>query len=295
MAIVVTGSKGLIGTRFFELYSGDDKLISVDLPDGFDILDPDGFRSRLHVELTRADSDKRVTMVHLAAFTDVSGAYHQNGDKSSLCYRLNVEGTENVVQLANELDAHLIHISTDFVFDGEKDTSYSEIDEPKPVEWYGETKWIAEQCVQKQSNSWTIMRIAFPFHRNPGVRPDLIKKIREKLSSREQLFLFGDQTITPTFADDVVNAIVAFVETQPEGELFHVMGPVSLSPYELGLALAEIDDQDAAQITETSLVDYLKQDPRPRQRNLSMDTSKYQGFCESQGTIKPRSVAAALR
>ena len=296
MVIFVTGSKGLIGTRCFELYTGNCDLISVDLPDGFDILNRKEFFAKANQALTNIEnvSDQVPVIVHLAAFTDVSGAYDQSGDKDGLCYRLNVEGTENVIHLANQLGAHLVHISTDFVFDGDKQNSYSEEDQPNPIEWYGETKLIAEERVRRDSESWTIMRIAFPYHKKPGVRPDLVAKIREKLAAGEQLFLFGDQIITPTFADDVARAIFAFTEHKPHQELFHVMGPESYSPYQLGVKLAEIDSCDASLITETSLIDYLKQDPRPRQKRLAMSTSKYRQFCSDKQLVAPRILSESL-
>ncbi len=285
--LLVTGSKGLIGTRFFELFGDTCELISGDLDDGFDLLDPSTFENTIAGRSVDA-------IVHLAAFTDVSGAYSQQDDKSGSCYRLNVTGTDNIVALANQLDAYLVHISTDFVFDGKRNTPISETNTPNPIEWYGETKLLAEQLVFEKAKTWAMVRIAFPFLREEGVRPDLVASITTKLRAGDFLYLFSDQIITPTFADDIAKAIWRMTEKQPDQEVYHVMGPQSMSPFELGHLVAGNLNLSTENITETSLLEYLEKDPRPRQQYMAMDTSKYRTFCEEHGYDQPMSVTQAL-
>lgn len=280
--VLVTGSKGLIGSQFFKMFKeGPFDLISGDLKDGFDILSPKTFRSVL--------GDQKIdTVVHLAAFTDVSEAHRQNS-RDSKCFRLNVTGTENIVALANELGAHLIHASTDFVFDGEQDSPIDENTEPNPIEWYGTTKLMAEGIVKDSAHRWSMLRLAFPFLRREGTRPDLVNTIIRKIREKEPLTLFEDQKITPTYANDVCEAITRFVENQPMKEIFHVAGPEAMSPFELGHQIAD-SLQLTANITGTSIIDYLKKDPRPRQQFLSIDTTKYRSFCDENGYSPPLSV-----
>jgi len=285
--VLVTGSRGLIGTRFFEQFGEVCDLISGDLDDGFDLLDPSTFSTVIAERSVDA-------IVHLAAFTDVSAAHAQQGDESGLCYQLNVTGTANVVNLARQLQAHLIHVSTDFVFDGKQNRAISEDDLPAPIEWYGETKLLAEQLVVDNAEAWTIIRIAFPFLREEGVRPDLVANIACKLRAGEPLYLFGDQIITPTLADDVAAALFRMIERRPENEIFHVMGPESMSPCELGHCVAGCLNLSPKNIVETSLIDYLKKDPRPRQQYTSMNTQKYRSFCKEHGYSLPVSVSEAL-
>jgi len=288
MSILVTGSKGLVGTRLFQLHQDQFSLISADLEDGFDILDPESLKQKI-------GDHKIEAIIHLAAFTDVSGAYEQQGDKSGLCYRLNVEGTQNMINLANESGAHLVHISTDFVFDGENENPITEDDQPKPIEWYGETKYLAELEVQKSSDSWTIMRIAFPYLQELGKRPDLVANIRNKLAAGDTLYLFNDQWITPSFIDDIVDAAIRFVEHKPKGEIYHVMGPEYFTPASLGHTLAEIDNIDEVNIVETSVVEYLKKDPRPRQRLTKVSTDKYRQFCANKNVSEPLTLKQAFK
>ena len=209
---LVTGSMGLIGSRFFELYQKDLNLISADIRDGFDVLDQTGLINKTKSALAGRHLD---AIIHLAAYTDVSAAHLQEGDQSGLCYRLNVNGTENAVALADAFGSHLVYVSTDFVFDGEGSVPIDEKTAPNPIEWYGQTKLLGEEVVRNSAQSWTIMRIAFPYLREEGARPDLVVTIRKRLREGDDLFLFGDQCITPTFGDDIAVAMRIFAETAP--------------------------------------------------------------------------------
>lgn len=289
--LLVTGASGLIGSRFCELYGSQFEILSATRSNGYNILDKATLRENL---LTDLEGRKLDAVVHLAAYTDVSAAFSESGDKTGNCYRVNVEGTQHVAEIAAEFGAHLVHVSTDFVFAGNDPGNLSELDLPDPIEWYGETKLFAEEVVRNSKASWTIMRIAFPYQKSQGVRPDLVSFISQKLQAGEPLYLFGDQVITPTFADDIADAISRFCSEKSAGEIFHVMGPESLTPFQLGLTLAEITGAESSSITETSLVEYLKKDPRPRQKRLAMDTAKYQKYCDDRGYAIPISVREAL-
>lgn len=286
---IVSGADGLIGSQLFHLHGGSHGLFPARLADDFDLLDRDSVFRFIEKHSGNADS-----FIHLAAFTDVSAAHNQNGDKTGPCYRLNVEGTDHVVAACNAFGLHLIHISTDFVFDGTSEALIDESAAPRPIEWYGETKWLAEELVKSTADRWTILRIAFPYFQKPGVRPDVVTQMRGKLSRGENLYLFDDQIITPTFADDIANALIRISSVRPQKELFHIVGNDHVSPYQLGQAVAKAGGFDAGVIVKTSLVEYLQKDPRPRQRYLAIDNSKYRGFCTARGWDGPRDLAIGL-
>jgi dTDP-4-dehydrorhamnose reductase len=286
---IVSGADGLIGSQLFQLHSATNELLPARLADEFDLLNRDSVFRFVEKHAETADS-----LIHLAAFTDVSAAHNQNGDKSGPCYRLNVEGTNHIIAACNAFGLHLVHISTDFVFDGTTEALIDETAAPRPIEWYGETKWLAEELVKSTAEQWTILRIAFPYFRKPGVRPDVVTQMRGKLSRGEKLFLFDDQIITPTFADDIAHALIRVASLRPDKELFHIVGNDHVSPYRLGLAVAKSGGFDTAGIIQTSLVEYLQKDPRPRQRYLAVDNSKYRAFCKNRGWDGPRDLAAGL-
>jgi dTDP-4-dehydrorhamnose reductase len=276
--IIATGLSGLVGSRIVQVLKDKYEFISFSLDKGIDILNYDLLKSKFQ-ELADAKA-----VIHLAAFTDVNEAWKQRGDREGLCYKINVEGTRNVSTLAGEFKKYLIHISTDFVFNGKNPPTggYTESDEPKPIEWYGWTKLLAEQEIQNLSIEASILRIAFPYKAKPAdkklepvVKRDLIRKLKKQLENKKQLSLFSDQIITPTFIDDIAKAIDMVLEKRPTG-VYHCVGSDSLSPYDLGLKIADTFSLDKSLVSKDFLDEYYKDnlDSRPRQRNLTVSNQK---------------------
>jgi len=285
--LLVTGLSGLLGSRIQSIASRWFDLVNLDITEGIDITNRDQF-----YEAVQSHPDAKV-LVHLAAFTDVSRAYAQTDDKEGPCYRINVIGTENVAWACSQNDLHLIHISTDFVFDGRKEGSYVETDMPNPIEWYGRTKWMAEEAARR-TNDRTIIRLAFPYVAGPAPRPDVIQNIYNKLLEGQELNLFTDQITTPTFADDIANGIAALARVRPAGELFHLVGSSSLTPFDLGLKIARVFNFDESKIHPSSIEEYMKKDPRPRHRRLQLSNAKWTAFAQRQGLNKPLTIDEGL-
>jgi dTDP-4-dehydrorhamnose reductase len=272
--IIGTGLSGLVGSRIVELLQRKHDFIDFSLDSGVDITD------REVLEKNIAENKDAEVILHLAAFTDVNAAWEQQGDEDGVCYQVNVVGTRNVAELAAEYDKYLVHISTDFVFDGKRKTFYTEKDQPNPIEWYGKTKYLAEREVEKAAGKSVIARIAFPYKAEkssedlePKPKIDLVRKIINTLEKGEEFHGFHDQIITPTFIDDIAKAVEIFFKQRPTG-LYHVVGSTALSPYELALRIAEIFVLPKENVKEASLSDYLKEDKRPRQRYLAVSNRK---------------------
>jgi len=153
--IIGTGLSGLVGSRIRELTNDKFHWVDFSLETGIDILD---FSLLKEAFETHKDAEG---VVHLAAFTDTNAAWQQRGDKKGLCYRLNVEGTRNIVDLCRRYKKYLVYISTDFVFDGKKKGAYSEEDKPDPIEWYGYTKFLGEQVVEKVASKRLLPELLF--------------------------------------------------------------------------------------------------------------------------------------
>ncbi len=273
--IIGTGLSGLIGSRVVELLKDKFSFIDFSLDKGVDITNFELLKKKFE------ENSKAETILHLAAFTDVDAAWKQRGDKNSLCYRVNVLGTRNIAKLCKQYKKYLIHISTDFIFDGKKKTFYTEYNKPNPIDWYGKTKFWAEQEVKKCDCKNVILRTGFPFKAKraskklePKPKEDLVRKIIHKLKKNQEVKLFSDQIITPTFIDDIVKALEKIFIIKPQG-IFHLVGSTPLSPYELALMVANIFDLPKEKIIETSLSEYLKQkDIRPRQHYLPLSNMK---------------------
>lgn len=286
--ILVTGLSGLVGSVLREAAGSEVRFINLDITEGVDITDAGQIRDMI------AEHQDAEALIHLAAFTDVSGAHLQQGDESGLCYRLNVTGTRNVVDACAAAGLHVVHVSTDFVFDGEKEGAYTEDDAPRPIEWYGRTKAMAEEAV-RDSNGWTILRTAFPYAPGETARPDLVRKLALRLREGEELTLFTDQVITPTFVPDLAAGLLLAAERRPAGEIFHLVGSTPTTPHGLGHKIAEVFGFDASLVRPSSLEEYMKQDPRPRQRRLHLSNAKWAGWAEQNGGAAPLTLGEGLR
>ena len=260
-----TGLSGMIGSRLVEMFGQEHDFVNLDLATGVDITRPD----QIEEVLKKYPS---TTLIHLAAFTDVSKAYQETDNKLGLVYQVNVLGTKTIAEACKKYNHYLIHISTDFVFDGTKPTAYSESDQPHPIEWYGQTKLLAEDEVTRSGCNSVIARTAFPFRAKFEPKQDLVRKILDQLKTNSLPPMFTDQVITPTFIDDLCQVFRMFMDKKPTG-IYHCVGSTSLSPYELAQKIAQVFEIKT-EIKPGSFQEFLKTDPRPRQQFLKLANAK---------------------
>jgi dTDP-4-dehydrorhamnose reductase len=265
--ILATGATGLVGSRFVEMFSDKYEVINMDLTTGVDITKVETFAPFID-----AHPDAK-SLIHLAAFTDTNKAFAESGDTEGICYKVNVEGTKNIADVCKKQGIHLVHVSTDFVFDGQKSTPYTEEDPTSPIEWYGETKSIAEDVVKQRGASYTIIRLSYPYRATYDLKPDLVKKIRAGLETGKLYPQFSDSIITPTFIDDIARAFDKIIEQKPLG-ILHIVGSDSMSPYVLAQKVASAYGFDPATVKEGSLAEYLKTASRPFAKTVAMSNQK---------------------
>ncbi|MCJ7827827.1 sugar nucleotide-binding protein, partial [Patescibacteria group bacterium] len=214
--IIATGLSGMIGSRVEQFFSNQYRFVNLSLPK-YDILNKKNIR-RVFQEV----KESRLVL-HLAAFTDVNKAWEERGNKGGGCYRVNVLGTKNIVELCQEFQKYLIHVSTDFVFDGEKEGPYLENDQPHPIEWYGETKYMAEKIVSSNVADWAIARISFPYRARYLAKKDIVRRLIESFETGKVPPMFTDQITTLTFVDEIAKAFGVMFQRQPRG-ICHLVG-----------------------------------------------------------------------
>ena len=266
LKVIGTGMSGLVGTRFAELLGKKYSFTNLDLTTGVDLT----LESNVKKAMGEAEGG---VVLHLAAFTDVDAANSQQGDREGICYKLNVLGTRYVAQWCARTEKYLIHISTDFIFDGRKMSAYTEEDVPHPIEWYGRTKYLAEKEVQRAHGKYAILRIAFPFRTAYAQKTDLVRSILHGLENDTLYPMFSDQLITPTFIDDIATAVDSVIRQKPQG-ICHIVGSTSLSPYLLAKKIAKTFGFGQKQVKKGSLSEYLKNSRRPYQRRLALSNRK---------------------
>ena len=267
--IIVTGASGMIGSRFLRLLPNDFRLVkNIDRTEGLDILDYSGLSTAL--SSVRAD-----VIVHMAAFTDVNAAAEQEGKSDGMCFQINVIGTQNIVKLAKQLNCQLIHISTDYVFDGAKAGEYIETDKPNPIEWYGKTKYKAEKIVVNSGIKWCIARTAYPFLAQFPGKLDLVRGRIKQMREGNLPPQFTDHIITPTSADQLSVALFKLIRSKSVG-IYHLVGDTSLSDFDLTTEIAKQFDFDQSKIAKNSLSEFNKSAPRPYQQQMAMSNQKFE-------------------
>ncbi|OGL53544.1 hypothetical protein A3K55_00945 [Candidatus Shapirobacteria bacterium RBG_13_44_7] len=265
--IIGTGLSGLVGSRIVELLP-QYQFIDFSLDTQVDLLDRDNLDAQFQL-----NSDAQIVL-HLAAFTDTNGAWLQRGDKNGPCYRLNVIGTQNILDLCQKYKKYLIYISTDFVFGGTKEGSYTEDDPPNPIEWYGQTKYLGEKAILESKYPTAIVRIAFPYRARYPSKKDVVTKTIDKLQQNQICNLFSDQITTPTLVDDIALGLDYFIQNQSPG-IFHLVASSFQSVYEMGQNIAQVFALNPKLIQSNLLADYLKTpDARPFAKNLALSNQK---------------------
>lgn len=225
--VFVTGGSGLVGSFFIENYSEKYQIIAPEYP---------------IIDLTKKETFENIikkenpdVVLHFAAYTDVTQAENQRDDKNGSCWQINVEGTKNLALLAKEINAHFIHISTDYVFSGPG--PYKEIDIPETnsskLTWYGFTKAEAERVVNKIfGNNLTIVRLIYPVRAKYPVKLDYLRKPLSLFDQGKLYPLFNDQQVTITFIDEACLALEKIIDGKIYGN-FHASTPDLSTPYEL--------------------------------------------------------------
>lgn len=241
--VLATGASGLVGSRFVEMCADKYRFLTPDYIE-LDITNLKSVKSYL-------DKNKPDVVVNFAAYTNVSEAEKQKSDKSGDCWRINVEGTRNLV-FALPATTRLIHISTDYVFSGQngpyKETDIPETDQNK-LTWYGYTKAEAERIIGGRG---TIVRLIYPVRAKFSPKLDYLRKPLS-LYNQEKLYpLFTDQQISITYIDEACIALQKIIDQNLPG-VFHMSCPDTTTPYEIITCLLQKLGKDISSVQKSSV------------------------------------------
>lgn len=187
-------------------------------------------------------------------------------------FRINVTGTDYLLQAASTQQCFFIFISTDFIFDGAKGM-YSEEDIPGPVNYYGKTKWYAENLVREYPGKYAIARTVLVYGKPPAGRPDILSTVKEKLEKGEVYHVVSDQVRTPTFAEDLAAGICSVIEKKATGT-FHLSGEDVLTPYDMACKTAEYLGLDSSLIKKVTAADFSQPAKRPLKTGFTIEKAK---------------------
>jgi dTDP-4-dehydrorhamnose reductase len=197
-------------------------------------------------------------------------------------YLINSKVVGMIAQHCNNLGARLVHISTDFVFDGKKGSSYSETDIPNPLSVYGKSK-LEGEILAKKCNSYAILRTSVVYGWTPleiqgttsssGKPQNFALWALMKMSNGEELKIVDDQYSSPTLAD-ILASIAVKLGISEKNDLYHVAGIDSISRHNFTLKLAEMMGYSDEKIKSISSKSFPQVAQRPA--NSSLDCSKIQ-------------------
>ena len=275
MKILVTGSNGLLGQKLTDILQRDENVRLMATARGesvvpitkgefhsLDISDAAGVHRLL-------SSLKPDVVINTAAMTQVDQCETQRED----CWNANVVAVQNLINACAETKAHLVHVSTDFVFDG----SYGPLDEtatPNPVNYYGKSKLAAEALLQQSKISWSIIRTVLVYGITHDMsRSNIVLWVKNSLEQGKTIQVVNDQWRTPTLAEDLAMGCYLAAKKKATG-IYHISGEDFMSPYDIAIKTADFFKLDKSLIKATDSTQFRQAAVRPLKTGFIVNKAK---------------------
>ena len=251
LKILVTGKDGQLGYALQELSENQFEFTWK-------------FTDRSELDITNSINTQTVLkefqpdwIINAAAYTDVDGA-ESNED---IAYKVNADGPYILAKSAKEIGAKLVHISTDYVFDGTKKEPYSENDKPNPLQVYGKSKLKGELLIQDTYISGFIIRTSWVYG-NHG--KNFVNTILKLAKTKNEIQVIDDQFGSPTYVTDLANVVIDLVSKRQfnEMELYHFSNYGAISWFDFAKCIKELMNLDL-KIQRINSFDYYKINFRP--------------------------------
>jgi dTDP-4-dehydrorhamnose reductase len=275
MRILVTGCNGLLGQKLVELISSKpehyliatakSELISTLSRGEFHALD---ITSQSHVEkiISKVKPD---VIINTAAMTQVD----QCETEREKCWQANVEAVRFLVEACQKNKVHLVHVSTDFIFDG----SHGPLDEnekPNPISYYGESKLTGEMEVQKSTIDWAILRTVLVYGVTKDMsRSNIVLWVKKSLEEGKTINVVNDQWRTPTLAEDLAMGCFLAATKKTKG-IFNISGDEMMTPYDIAIATADFFELNKSLIQQTDSTKFTQPAKRPPKTGFIIDKAK---------------------
>lgn len=271
--ILITGSNGLLGQKITERLLESRQFNWVATSRGanrypttvgyvyaeMDILDPAAIRRV--VEAHQPDA-----IIHTAAMTNVDASEAQ----PELAHRLNVDAVRTLTEIATEHNIQLVHLSTDFIFDG-AEGPYDELAAPNPLSYYGKTKLEAEEVIKNSTCKWAILRTILVYGISHDMsRSNIVLWAKASLENGKSIQVVNDQWRTPTLAEDLADCCLLAVEHDARG-VYNASGKDFMSVAELVYSVADFWQLDKSLVTELSSASLNQDARRPVRTGFILD------------------------
>lgn len=209
-------------------------------------------------------------IINTAAMTNVD----ECEEKKDACQNINVDAVKYLLKISAENNIHLIHISTDFVFDGLKGP-YKETDDRNPLSIYAKSKTDSEDLLlQSDYKNWAILRTIIVFGQGHNLsRSNIVLWAKEALKSGQELKIVNDQFRAPTWADDLAWACIQTANLNATG-IYHISGPETFSIFEMVFRIAEFYGFDKSKLLAVSSQTLNQKAKRPLRTGFILDKAK---------------------
>ena len=245
--IIITGSNGLLGQKLvkllltkktYEIHAlsrGENRMINTK---GYTYYNVDITQIKILTNLVNKIQPHYI--INTAAMTNVDVCELHKDE----CDTINVDVVNTLSKICKKNKIHLIHISTDFIFDGEKIGYYTEEDKPNPVNYYGLSKLKSEKIIISAKIKYTILRTILVYglvDRND--RSNIVLWVKKSIENKDKINVVTDQYRMPTLVDDLAEACLLAIENDAIG-IYNVSSNQLLSIYEIAIEVANAFDLD---------------------------------------------------
>lgn len=271
MKILLLGHKGMLGSDLLAKLSTDHEVVGMDKEE-IDIVSASECKAAIK------EIEPNI-VINAAAYTNVDGCETAKDE----CFAVNAEAVKNIAEACRNKNIHIIHFSTDYVFDGTARQPYKEDHPYNPINTYGDSKLAGERYLQSLSDNYILIRTAWLY----GVKgKNFVQAILDKAKTTNKLTVVDDQTGSPTYSKDLAAAVDILIEKKAKG-IFHVTNRGSCSWYQFAVKILRESGLDNIEVTPIKSDQLQRPAKRPSYSVLSM-----QRFVETTGkTMQPWQLA----
>ena len=273
--ILITGANGLLGQKLIARYDQNPNVQAIATGIEESRLGHGNYAYHT-MDITSAEDVDRViseiqpdVIINTAALTQVD----QCETDRALCWNLNVTAVDHLIKAAKKNNCFLIHLSTDFIFDGSAGP-YKEEDTPGPISYYGESKLASEKLLEESDIKYAIARTQLVYGIVPNLsRSNIILWVKKSLEEGKNIKVVNDQWRTPTLAEDLAKGCALIAEKGAEG-VFHISGAELLTPYDMAMATCDFFDLDKSLVEEVDGSIFQQAAKRPPRTGFVLDKAK---------------------
>ena len=274
MKIIILGANGFIGRRILNrLYPSHQVLACSFHPD---ILPEEGYRFETidmldYSAMTTLLNDFQPEVIINASALSVVDYCELHPEEA---YAMNVTAVKHLAEYSRDHSCRLIHLSTDFVFDGTSSIAYTETDAPNPVNYYGKTKQWSEEVIGQLCTDYAIVRVEVVYGKPlPKQHGNIVHLVKNRLENGQSIRVVSDQFRSPTWVEDIACAIEQLLSNQHQG-IYHICGGETLSVAEIAYRAAKYFNLDTSLIEPITTEAMNEATPRPTFTPMSVEKAQ---------------------